>query len=579
MDNLNTLLFVINNPINFDLYYIIILYLITALFIYVGVKQQYPISTWLSATTLIMVLLTFGIKIFGYPVKFWPEIITGQHIEATQIKFAPGGLLLAALGFLILRFYLKIKPSILDHFIILLPIIGVVQRVNCLLTGCCYGKPTEMSWAIHYPSSSAIFNHQVESGLILPSAGISSGVHPTQIYYIAGYLIIFALLVWIKRHTKALGSLTLYGLLFFCILRFTIDFYRDNPREIWYYSTWMHIAIQQWISLFLIVVIAFALWYRETHYKKAKSIHTAIDENITRNIILVILSATLVWNTAQIFVFHELLILRLLFFAAFVANGISLYQKNVLPQYRFTLVTLICFALLLMGQQLPEQKTDSLATSNPAGWVSIGASSGAGKYEIVTKDCNGNETSSTKKVYTISNLSVAYRYKQTKTQLLDAGLNFYNVSYYTSPTAPWDRGFFFANPYIKYDFSWVGLGVGLHSYLEKVKDPFEPSFYLRLGKKEKRFVDFSYMNDFSFSGPLGKYQFGAGAGFGKYNDNQVRAGISAIENIPIFFLSGSFVIQKRFSLRTDIGFGDSKFLHGSVGLQVHLGKNRWETGK
>ena len=55
-------------------------------------------------------------------------------------------------------------------------------RIGCLLYGCCYGKPTELPWNIHFPPDSPAFNRHVTEGLIAETAKCSLGIHPTQIY-------------------------------------------------------------------------------------------------------------------------------------------------------------------------------------------------------------------------------------------------------------------------------------------------------------------------------------------------------------------------------------------------------------
>src|SRR5690606_3773216 len=56
---------------------------------------------------------------------------------------------------------------------------AAIGRLGCLLGGCCYGVATELPWALHFPPSH-------------PTGGV--GVHPTQLYDMAGALL--ALLVW-----------------------------------------------------------------------------------------------------------------------------------------------------------------------------------------------------------------------------------------------------------------------------------------------------------------------------------------------------------------------------------------------
>ena len=67
----------------------------------------------------------------------------------------------------------------------------MVGRLGCLMAGCCYGKPTDVAWAITFTDPAANFN--VGTPLNVP-------LHPTQLYEsAAGLVILVALLLLEKR--------------------------------------------------------------------------------------------------------------------------------------------------------------------------------------------------------------------------------------------------------------------------------------------------------------------------------------------------------------------------------------------
>ena len=102
--------------------------------------------------------------------------------------------------------------DILAPGIILAQAIG---RVGCTLNGCCYGKPTDLPWAIVYTNPST-------HGLI----GIP--VHPTQIYEIIFNLIVFGILLLLRKRLRPDGSLFLIYLTLYSVWRLGIDFIRDG---------------------------------------------------------------------------------------------------------------------------------------------------------------------------------------------------------------------------------------------------------------------------------------------------------------------------------------------------------------
>lgn len=89
----------------------------------------------------------------------------------------------------------------------------VFGRLGCLMTGCCYGKPTQCSWAIHFPN-----DHE--------TAGV--GVHPTQLYEAGSNALLFLALAWLYRKRKFDGQVFAIYLMAYAILRGTIEFFRGD---------------------------------------------------------------------------------------------------------------------------------------------------------------------------------------------------------------------------------------------------------------------------------------------------------------------------------------------------------------
>ena len=66
----------------------------------------------------------------------------------------------------------------------------VVGRFGCLLAGCCYGRPTDVAWAITFTDPLAAQNVGTPLGIPL---------HPTQLYDAGAELIILAVLLFTER--------------------------------------------------------------------------------------------------------------------------------------------------------------------------------------------------------------------------------------------------------------------------------------------------------------------------------------------------------------------------------------------
>ena len=93
-------------------------------------------------------------------------------------------------------------------------IIGqAIGRIACLLNGDAYGKPTALPWAITFTNPDS-----------LAPKGIP--LHPTQLYEFAWDLIVFALLLLLRRRSRREGTLFLWYAGLYSLGRFVIEPFR-----------------------------------------------------------------------------------------------------------------------------------------------------------------------------------------------------------------------------------------------------------------------------------------------------------------------------------------------------------------
>lgn len=119
----------------------------------------------------------------------------------------------------------------------------VPGRLGCLATGCCYGQPTSLPWAIHFPK-----DHE--------TGGVA--VHPTQLYEAFLNLVLYGLLEYLFRRRKFEGQVFAAYLIGYAILRSIVECFRGDYRT-HYLGNWATPA--QVISI-LIFVAGCGLWWQ-----------------------------------------------------------------------------------------------------------------------------------------------------------------------------------------------------------------------------------------------------------------------------------------------------------------------------
>jgi phosphatidylglycerol---prolipoprotein diacylglyceryl transferase len=94
---------------------------------------------------------------------------------------------------------------------------SVFGRIGCLLNGCCYGRPCDLPWAIHFPA-----DHETHG----------AGVHPTQIYDALLNLILYLALAWWFRRRKFDGQIFALYFIGYAICRSIAEIFRgDYPAD------------------------------------------------------------------------------------------------------------------------------------------------------------------------------------------------------------------------------------------------------------------------------------------------------------------------------------------------------------
>jgi phosphatidylglycerol---prolipoprotein diacylglyceryl transferase len=114
----------------------------------------------------------------------------------------------------------------------------VTGRLGCFAAGCCYGKPTEVPWAVIFTNPLAAANVGTPLGIPL---------HPTQLYEAGAELLILVLLLATERKGKLFAGRTFWSYMFlYAVSRFIVEIYRGDPR-----GAILGFSTSQFISLVL----------------------------------------------------------------------------------------------------------------------------------------------------------------------------------------------------------------------------------------------------------------------------------------------------------------------------------------
>jgi len=134
-----------------------------------------------------------------------------------------------------------------------------IGRIGCLLVGDDYGKPTDLPWAISFPNGLPISSagNLRSMGCNISNDILNSeilAVHPTQIYEMCSYFLIFIFLRFRKKKQEYAGQLFFEYLFLAGFARFIIEFLRLNPNYLFGLSG------AQIISVIMMIIGTYSMW-------------------------------------------------------------------------------------------------------------------------------------------------------------------------------------------------------------------------------------------------------------------------------------------------------------------------------
>ena len=152
-----------------------------------------------------------------------------------------GGLLGAVIaGYLLIRHYKLPWWKTADACAPGIAIGNFFGRQGCFAAGCCWGKPTTLPWGVKFS----------ELGHEITGVPTTAYLHPTQLYESFAMLLVFVFLLWLHKRKKFSGQVILAYALLYSVIRFSIEFVRDDPRgDVFGLTTLTGLSTSQMISL------------------------------------------------------------------------------------------------------------------------------------------------------------------------------------------------------------------------------------------------------------------------------------------------------------------------------------------
>jgi phosphatidylglycerol:prolipoprotein diacylglycerol transferase len=133
------------------------------------------------------------------------------------LTFYGGFLLAVGAGIIYMRWYRLPVWKMADLFTPSVALGLFFARIGCFMAGCCYGKATILPWGVTFIHPQSL-------------ARLGVPLHPTQLYEAAGCLSLFLFLTWTEKKKSYEGEIFWLFLLLYSLLRFLIEFFRDDPR-------------------------------------------------------------------------------------------------------------------------------------------------------------------------------------------------------------------------------------------------------------------------------------------------------------------------------------------------------------
>lgn len=208
----------------------------TALVVVVAGSYFFALKRGFKSLDALIMLLSMavaafiGARLFNILIHF--DWFLDNPSQIFSLSFAGfslyGGLIFAILAGLVVGQLRKIP--LFKFADTTIPFVGIgiaIFRIGCFITGCCFGKETDLPWGVTFEKLSPAHLSQINES-VLGSLAVSP-VHPTQLYELIAALIGVLIVVIILKKKKPAGTAFLAFGIWFSAFRLFNNFLRVLP--------------------------------------------------------------------------------------------------------------------------------------------------------------------------------------------------------------------------------------------------------------------------------------------------------------------------------------------------------------
>jgi len=191
-----------------------------------------------------------GSKILMILVEPNVQIFTLDFLRSGGVFY--GGLIGGFLTVVGLMIYYKLPFwKVADAFAPAVALGQAFGRQGCFAAGCCWGKPTNSFFGVHFTE----LGHEYTGVPIYGPGHTDLFLYPTQLIESFTMFAVFAFLYWLHKRKKFDGQVLIaYGIIY-SIFRFLIEFIRDDPRgDLFGLTTLTGLSTSQLASLLVAAV-------------------------------------------------------------------------------------------------------------------------------------------------------------------------------------------------------------------------------------------------------------------------------------------------------------------------------------